>query len=146
MGVNECSPIPIESLSLQNRLSYANINIKHLQLPIAHFQVSNPIGHPFISWEILSTLKLAASVCYSRNQNISGFYQCIQTETKWPLFCIRHFLLHLSQWTLSRLIQITLKFALEGSTNNKPAQVDIMAWRRIGHYLNQWLPDLQMYI
>ena len=37
-------------------------------------------------------------------------------------------------------IKISLKFLPEGSINNIPALVQIMAWRRRGasHYLNQW--------
>ena len=35
-------------------------------------------------------------------------------------------------------IKISLKFVPKGPINNNPALVQIMAWRRSSHYLNQW--------
>ena len=38
-------------------------------------------------------------------------------------------------------VKISLKFAPQGPINNIPALVQIMAWRRPSHYLNQWWLD-----
>ena len=65
---------------------------------------------------------------------LGGFFilKHIEAETKWPPFRIWHFQTHLIQWNFRISIKISLKFVPKGPINNKPAFVQIMAWRRSG--------------
>ena len=57
--------------------------------------------------------------------------QLIEAETSWPPFCRRHFQVHFLEWKYWFLINISLKFVPHGLSNNIPALVQIMAWRRV---------------
>ena len=62
---------------------------------------------------------------------VSKFH--FESKTKYPSFCRRHFYIHfLVEQTWCILIQISLRFVPMVPSNNKPALLQIVAWRRIG--------------
>ena len=55
----------------------------------------------------------------------------IEAETKWPQLR-RHFKPHFLEWNVRISIEISLKSAHKGPTNNIPSLFQIMAWHRPG--------------
>ena len=56
----------------------------------------------------------------------------IEAETKWPPFCRRHFKYIFSNEYLWISIKISLNVVPNSPIDNKPALIQIMAWRRSG--------------
>ena len=48
--------------------------------------------------------------------------------------------MHFREWKVYILFKFSLKFVPKGPIGNNPAFGQIMAWRRVGHYLNQCSP------
>ena len=56
----------------------------------------------------------------------------IEAETKWPPFSIQHIQMNFLKWEYMSFDENSLKFVTMGPTNNIPALVEIMDWRRPG--------------
>ena len=70
------------------------------------------------------------------HRNSGPDYRTLQTKSihkgraKWPIFCRRYFPMHFLNENCDALIQISLIFVRSGPLSNRPALVQIMAWRR----------------
>ena len=67
----------------------------------------------------------------------------ISLWTSWLPFRRWHFQMHFYEWKFPILIWISLQYVPKGLIDNKPALVQIMAWRHkaTSHYVNQWWLD-----
>ena len=70
-----------------------------------------------------------------------------ETETKLPPFYRWHIQIHCICKKIVLFIQISLKIVSKGPIYNKPALVQIMAWRWVGNkpLFDQWWPGLLMH-
>ena len=55
-----------------------------------------------------------------------------EAETKWPPFCRRQFQSHFLEWKVSYFDWYFTDVIFQGPIDNKPALVQVMAWRRTG--------------
>ena len=92
-----------------------------LQIYISFLTSSIPISsHASQQWPIVAW-------CFKR---LSFLH--IETETRWPTFCRRHFQVHFLEWIYFNWDWFFPDFFSKSQIDNIPALVQMMPWRRSG--------------